>query len=277
MTGNTIGDAAIVLGIIGLAGAVLLFLATKIFKTEENPLVDKVLEHLPGANCGGCGFAGCHALAEAIVKAGRVGEGLTCTASSPAALKAIAQIVGGDVPEARPRMAVVRCNGSCENAPAKVDYDGVKSCYFANALYAGESACPYGCLGCGDCVAACKFGALSLNDSTGLPEVNMGKCVACGTCVAACPRHIIELRYKNPEGESFVVSCVNKEKGAVAKKNCAVACIGCGKCAKTCPCEAITIADNLAYIDDKKCQSCGQCVEVCPSGAIRVVEITKLC
>lgn len=270
MTGNVIADAAIVLGVVGLAAAVLLFIVTKVFKTEDNPLIDKVSELLPGANCGGCGFAGCHALAEAIVKAGGLREGLTCVASSPEALETIAKIVGGTVAQTRPYVAVVRCNGTCENAPAKVHYDSLQSCHFANMLFTGESACSYGCLGCGDCVAACKFGAISLPPHTRLPEVDMEKCRACGACVKACPRHIIELRYKTEK--NVFVSCVNKEKGAIAKKNCAVACIGCGKCARTCPCEAIAIADNLAYIDYEKCQACGQCAEVCPMGAIKIVE-----
>ena len=133
---------------------------------------------------------------------------------------------------------------------------------------AGETGCGYGCLGCGDCVAACNFDAIHMNPETGLPEVDEDKCTACGACAKACPRHIIELRKKGPKGRRVYVQCVNKDKGAVAKKACEVACIGCGKCEKECKFDAITITDNLSYIDFNKCRLCTKCVDVCPTGAI---------
>jgi ferredoxin len=133
---------------------------------------------------------------------------------------------------------------------------------------AGETGCGYGCLGCGDCVAACQFDAIHINPSTGLPEVDEEKCTSCGACTKACPRHIMELRKKGPKGRRVYVQCVNKDKGAVARKNCAVACIGCGKCQKVCKFEAITIENNLSYIDYNKCRMCTKCVDECPTGAI---------
>ena len=54
----------------------------------------------------------------------------------------------------------------------------------------------------------------------------------------------------------------------MARKACTVSCIGCGKCVKTCPFEAITLENNLAYIDPNKCKSCRKCVEVCPQNSI---------
>ena len=123
-------------------------------------------------------------------------------------------------------------------------------------------------LGCGDCVAACQFDAIHMNPETGLPEVDEAKCTACGACVKACPKAIIEIRPQGKKSRRVYVSCVNKDKGAVARKACTVSCIGCGKCVKTCPFEAITLENNLAYIDPDKCKSCRKCVEVCPQNTI---------
>ena len=168
-------------------------------------------------------------------------------------------------------VAVVRCNGTCANRPKTNEYAGYQSCKVKAALYSGDTGCFYGCLGCGDCVAACQFGAIHMNPETGLPEVDQEKCTACGACVKACPKNIIELRNKGPRGMRVYVSCVNKDKGAVARKACSAACIGCGKCAKVCPHGAITIENNLAYIDFTKCKLCKKCVAECPTGAIHAV------
>jgi ferredoxin len=182
-------------------------------------------------------------------------------------MKQVAAILGLEVAEQDPMIAVVRCNGSKANSPAKVQYDGPASCAFAHNLYSGEGGCQFGCLGLGDCVVSCDFDAIHMNPDTGLPEVN-DKCVACGACVKACPRGIIELRKKGKKDRRIFVSCINKEKGGPAKKNCSVACIGCSKCFQVCPFEAITMANNLAYIDFEKCKLCRKCVEVCPTNAI---------
>ena len=152
--------------------------------------------------------------------------------------------------------------------PRTVVYDGVKTCRIAHNTAGGETGCFFGCLGCGDCVAACAFGALHMNAETGLPEVDESKCTACGKCTKACPRGIIELRPMGKKGRRMVVQCVNKDKGPVAGKACAVSCIGCGKCQKVCEFEAITVESNLAYIDPAKCRLCRKCEDACPKGTI---------
>ncbi len=262
--------AVIVLGAIALVASVVLYVASKKFAVEEDPRIGQVLEALPGANCGGCGFAGCAGLAGALVKACDSGsiEGLLCPVGGQETMGKVADLLGMAVANTDPKVAVVRCNGTCENRPRITEYSGLRTCYAMNSTGAGETACGFGCLGCGDCVAACQFDAIHMNEETGIPEVDEEKCVACGACVKACPRHIIELRKKGVKGRRVYVSCMNKEKGAVAKKGCAVACIGCGKCQKECKFEAITIENNLSYIDFNKCRLCRKCVEACPTHAI---------
>lgn len=260
--------AVISLGAIGLIAAVILYVASKKFAVYEDPRIAQVAEVLPQANCGGCGYPGCSGFAEACVKAGSL-EGKLCPAGGQAAMEKIAAILGLQAEASEPKVAVVRCNGSCENRPRIVKYDGAQSCKVAHATCGGETACAFGCLGCGDCVKACQFDAIHMNPETGLPEVDEEKCTACGACAKACPRGIIEIRLKGPKGRRVVVLCNNKDKGAIANKACKASCIGCGKCVKTCEkFEAITLENNLAYIDAEKCKMCRKCEEACPKGAI---------
>ena len=262
--------ALLVLGVTGCVAAVLLYLIARQFKVEEDPRIDLVQDVLPGANCGGCGFAGCRALAEACVKADSLDD-LLCPVGGQETMTKVGAILGLEAAAADPKVAVVRCNGVCDARPRTSHYDGVRSCRIMHSLYVGETACPFGCLGCGDCVNACQFGALHMDEKTGLPVVDEEKCTACGKCVKACPRNIIELRKKGPKGRRMVVECVNKDKGAVARKACLNACIGCGKCQKECAFDAIVIENNVAYIDFNKCRLCRKCEAVCPTGAIHAV------
>jgi Na+-translocating ferredoxin:NAD+ oxidoreductase subunit B len=262
--------AVVSLSAIGLVSAVVLYFVAQKFKVIEDPRIGIVEESLPAANCGGCGYAGCRNFAEALVRKAedeKSIEGLNCPVGGQDVMNKVAAILGLEAAEADPLIAVVRCNGAFANAPSKVIYDGPSTCAFAHNLYAGTSGCAFGCLGLGDCVTSCKFEAIYMEAETGLPVVK-DSCIACGACVKACPRGIIELRAKGKKDRRIYVCCINKEKGGPARKNCSVACIGCGKCVEVCAFDAITLVDNLAYIDFEKCKLCRKCAPVCPTEAI---------
>lgn len=271
---NTIIWTIAVITILGLLLSVSIYLVAKKFKVEEDPRIDEVEAVMPGANCGGCGFAGCRAFATSCVESGNLDKNY-CPVGGNETMKKVAAILGLTVAEKAPMVAVVRCNGSCANRPKTSIYDGVQSCRVKASLYSGDTGCSYGCLGCGDCVAACQFDAIHMNPETELPEVDQDKCTACGACAKACPKNVIELRAKGPRNMRVFVSCINKDKGAVARKACKAACIGCGKCFKACPHGAITVENNLAYIDFTKCKLCRKCVVECPTGAIHDVNFPK--
>ena len=270
---NFILIAVIVLGAIALIAALVLYVCSKRFAVYEDPRIGQVNELLPGANCGGCGFAGCGGMADALVKGADAGsiEGLNCPVGGSEVMGQVADLLGMAIANGEPMVAVVRCGGSCELRPRTSEYNGLRSCAAMHACGAGETGCGFGCLGCGDCVQACQFDAIRINPETLLPEVDDDKCTACGACAKACPRNIIELRKKGPKSRRVFVSCVNKDKGAVSMKACKASCIGCGKCMKECKFEAITVENNLSYIDFNKCRLCKKCVDACPTKAIHAV------
>lgn len=264
----------VVITLLGVLLAAVLFLVAQKFRVEEDPRIDEIEKLMPGANCGGCGFAGCRAFADSCVKAGNLDNNF-CPVGGNETMKQVAAVLGCAVVEQAPRVAVIRCNGSCSNRPKTNEYDGLATCRVKAALYSGDTGCAYGCLGCGDCASVCESDALHMNPETGLPEVDEQKCSACGKCVKACPKGIIELRAKGPRGMRLFVSCVNRDKGPAVKKACAAACIGCGICAKTCTHGAVTVENNVAYIDFSKCKLCRECEALCPTGAIHGVGFPK--
>lgn len=264
--------SVISLGSVAAISAMVLFFIAKKFKVEEDPRIDVVAELLPGANCGGCGYPGCRGLAEAFVKGADAGSiaGLSCPPGGSATSAKIGKALGMEVAVTEPTTAVLRCGGTYEKAPKKSDFDGPSKCSIAHTVFSGERGCPFGCLGLGDCVVVCSFGAMYLDEKTGLPVIIEEKCVSCGACVKACPRKLIEIRPAGRKNRRVWVNCRNTEKGAVAMKVCKAACIGCGKCVKECPekVQAITLDNFLAFIDSKKCIACGKCISVCPTKAI---------
>jgi len=264
---STIIITIISLSLLAAAFAVILYLVSQKFHVEEDPRIDEVQEALPAANCGGCGFAGCRNFAEALVAA-ETFEGLNCPVAGNEVMKSIAEMLGKTAIEAEPVVAVLLCKGSPDLRAKTTHYDGVESCHIQHNLYLGETNCSYGCLGNGDCVKACKFGAITMDSATKLPVISDDKCTACSACAKACPRNLIELRKKAKKDRKLYVACSNRDKGAVAIKACKVACIACNKCLKVCEFGAVTIEKNIAYIDAKKCTFCRKCVTECSTNTI---------
>ncbi len=265
----------LVLSSLGVVAAVALFYIAKQFKVVEDPRIDDVEKMLPGANCGGCGFAGCRGFASAMVQEDDISN-LYCPVGGAEAMKAAASYLGKEAAEKDRQTATILCGGSCAVRPQTSIYDGAKSCAVAASLYVGQSDCAYGCLGLGDCVTSCDNKAISISPETGLPVVDPELCSSCGACVRACPKSIIELRKKMPKNRAVYVACSSKDKGAVAMKACKSSCIGCSKCVKACPFEAITVSNNVAYIDPLKCKLCRKCIAECPTGAIALINMEPL-
>ena len=192
---NALVLTILTLSVLGGILAIILYFVAQRFKVEEDPRIDEVEKMLPGANCGGCGFAGCRSMAEALVKNDDITT-LYCPVAGAPMMVSIASYLGKAAAEKGPMVATVRCGGTCAKRPKVNQYDGARSCAVVHSLYTGESACAFGCLGYGDCAAACQFGAIVMNPETGLAEIDADKCTACGACVKACPKALIEMRKK---------------------------------------------------------------------------------
>ncbi len=257
---------------VGIIAAVILYWASQKFKVFEDPRIDEVEDALPSANCGGCGFPGCRPFAEACVKADELDD-LYCPVGGNETMTAVANVLGKTASEKAKLVAVIRCNGAPEFRKKTTEFDSALNCTIQHNLYAGETACQYGCLGLGECVDACDFDAMYMDPETDLPVVIEDMCTACGACVEACPKDIIELRPAGKKSRRIFVSCINQDKGGTAKKACAVACTGCTLCLKECKYDAITIENFLSYIDPVKCVLCRKCVSVCPTNAIWEVNL----
>jgi electron transport complex protein RnfB len=254
--------AILSVGGLGLIFGVGLALAAKRFAVRVDPRVEEILEALPGANCGACGYAGCLGFAQAVVEGKAPVDG--CMPGGAAVARELGKIMGEEVGEGIKKTAFVQCRGGRDKAKQKFSYQGLENCGAASLISGGPKACRYGCLGFGDCVKVCPFDAIRMGED-GIPLVDDEKCTGCGLCVQACPRRIITLL---PTSQKVFVGCISKDKGGLVRKTCTAGCIGCGICAKKCPSEAITIEDNYAWFDYDKCINCGICAYVCPTKAI---------
>ena len=250
-----------IVAVIAIVFGILIIIVSKVCAVNEDERISKVAENLAGANCGGCGFAGCADFAKALVE-GKA-ELSSCGATSSEQKEEICTILGIDFSSSEPMMAIINCAGGV-NATDKFDYVGNSGCNYQVALNGGSKSCPEGCLGDGTCLKACPHGGITY--SNGVCVIDKDLCEACGVCVRACPKHLITFI---PKRAKVFVACSTKCVGKVAMTNCKVSCIGCGLCAKNCPENAITIENGLAVIDYSKCTGCKTCVSKCPRKSIK--------
>ena len=268
-----------ILGGLGIVFGAVLAAASKVFYVETDPRLDQLNACLPGANCGGCGYAGCGGYAEAVLNGeAPIGK---CASGGNECAQAMAEIMGVEAAEVTRKVALVRCSGEkrydsqgnlVAGVRTKAEYEGFKDCIAASRVGGnGPISCKYGCLGFGTCVKACKYDAISVVN--GVARVNEDRCVGCMACASVCPRNLITA--VEPD-RNVVIACNSMAKGAVTTRGCTVGCIGCGLCKKICPEDAITVTNNLAVIDYSKCTNCGLCATVCPKKLIKDSNVENL-
>ena len=241
---------------------VLLGYASKVFYVEKDPKIPLVIDALPGANCGGCGYPGCAALAKAIV----AGEAKvdSCPVGGSSTTEKVGEIMGVSAEGSERMIARVICQGTPSNCSDNFVYYGVKDCKEAAIAQGGHKSCNYGCLGFGTCERVCPFDAIHVTEDQ-IARVDPIKCTGCGNCIEACPKMVIDLV---PASKSVHVDCNSKDKGKDVKAFCKVGCIGCKICVKKCPENTIGFEDNLAKIHYENCTECMICVEKCPTKSI---------
>jgi len=260
---NILAISLIAMGGLAFFFALVLGIAAQKLKVKEDPVVEAILEALPGLNCGACGFAGCHNLAEKMAGQGNL-DGLSCPPGGAQAATAIAKILGVDAGAQIKKRAVIKCGGTREKASERAAYQGVRNCAATELVGGGAKTCLYGCLGYGDCERVCPFDAIKVGPD-GLPHVIEEKCTACGLCVEACPRKIIELV---PCSSRIVVACNSNDKGAVVRAACQVGCIGCMLCTKTAP-DGYLIDCSLARVNYEKGDAAAEtAINKCPTKCI---------
>lgn len=249
------------LGGLGILFGLVLGLADKKFSVEADERVSAVRAAVAGANCGACGYAGCDAYAEAVVRG--EAKANACTPGGAKSVKAIAAIMGVDAEAMEPMVARVRCQGTCARVTPRYDYSGVPSCRAVSGISGGPNACEFGCVGFGECLSVCAFGAIKMVD--GIAVIDDDLCTGCSMCVDVCPRSIIQML---PKDQTVVVMCRNEATGKRALLQCKTACVACKRCEKACPSESIKVVKGVAVIDETTCTRCGACIPVCPMDCI---------
>ncbi len=258
---NIVIISLIILGGVGLACAVMLAIASRVFAVKTDPRIDEIEGILPGANCGGCGFPSCHNYAQTMVEGGA--EPNRCVLCTEEGLTKISSILGIEAASAEKKVAAIKCWGG-KTAARGFEYAGIPSCRAATLYSGGDILCTYSCLGFGDCVSACPFGALSQSDREP-PRVDHDRCTGCGNCARICPKGVISLV---PRTGRVFVGCNSPEKGKVIRNFCEVGCIKCNRCIKVCSDGALSLQDGMVSVDYGKCSGCGKCIEECPRNIV---------
>jgi Na+-translocating ferredoxin:NAD+ oxidoreductase subunit B len=256
----------IVLTVLGLVASALLAASSKLLYVEEDPRVEAVSEALPGANCGGCGYAGCEGYAVAVLYDPEISPDKCCAGGSEVSEK-VAQLTGKAMGSSDPQVAFRRCDRNGGHVQQKFNYYGVSTCRAAKLVNDGPYACKYSCFGLGDCMRACPFNGMKIQN--GVVYTNPDLCTACGSCVRACPNSVLELI---PKRARVMVFCSSQDKGKEVSGVCEVGCISCSKCIKKCPAGAISIKDNRIHIDHQACLDYGDdCAEACVANCPRKI------
>lgn len=251
---------------LGILFAIGLGLASRKFSIKIDPVLEKVLEILPGTNCGGCGKASCQLLADDIV--GKKANINSCLAGGSEVSHSLGELFKVDVEAREKKNAALLCRGGRDKTKERFIYQGISSCQPLSLLFGGNGSCQSGCLHLGSCSKVCLFGAIVMGED-GLPMISSELCVGCGKCVESCPKEVLCLF---SEKEEPLIACSSHSRGREVTKVCEVGCIGCGKCVKVCPQKAIALDNYLARIDYEKCDQCYLCIEECPTKAITTKE-----
>jgi RnfABCDGE-type electron transport complex B subunit len=247
--------------------SIILAIAHRRLKVEEDPRIDSVSDMLPGVNCGSCGLPGCRMFAEKVVS-GEILPG-QCPVGGPETARFIANFLGVEVGQMEKKVARLLCAGGRDMAIQVAEYEGFPSCRAAATIIGGFKGCTYGCLGLGDCVVACTFEAISLAPNS-LPVVDLEECTACGDCVRACPKGLYQIM---PISHHLVVQCKSLLEGDTVLDMCKVGCTGCGICAADAPVGLITMENSLPVIHEENIQLQTELAAMrCPTDAIQWIE-----
>ncbi|MDD3885768.1 MAG: RnfABCDGE type electron transport complex subunit B [Victivallaceae bacterium] len=253
--------AAVMMALLGLALGMIIGGVARLFRVETDPRIELVTELLPGANCGGCGKAGCSDFAKSVVS----GENppSRCPVSGAEQVAAIARALGIDAGQSFPMKAVVRCGGDTRQSTRLATYNGVIDCAAASLVAGGPKGCAYGCLGMGSCAHVCPFGAIEIVNNLAIIHAEI--CVGCGKCVTACPRGVIKLV---PADATVHVYCNSPQKGVAKKQVCKVGCIGCRKCERALP-DKFKVTGFLAEVNYSSAPTAEEAGAVgCPAGCL---------
>jgi len=261
---KTSWPAAVTMLVLGIGFAVILLVASEKLKVVQDERIDRVQAVLPNANCGACGFAGCQDYAKMVVAdPTQLGK---CYPGGQAVAAKISEILNLQISSGgASKKPVVFCRANKDDKTYYTEYSGIPSCTSANAI-ANVQACKFGCLGFGDCKAACKFDAIKVVD--GLATIDYEKCTGCGACAKACPRNLIEL-IPFAHSTMMVVACKSQENGKDTRAFCKVGCIACKMCTKQS--DAFEMTGNLARLDSAKYQpgeAFDTAMKKCPAGTI---------